>query len=132
MKAKKLKVTVLVLSVLMLAIVSLAGCSSKDYSKEVPGTWYCWHWYYNVDNGEDGFYDDNSYLIFNIDESNFTVTSKDESVNKSGTYEWAKNGIADVYFDDGTSCSVEVSFNDKGQLKVMITETKMIYVLEVD
>lgn len=132
MKITKRIVSSLMGIVLVLGSFMLSGCSGKDYSQEVLGTWYCWHWYYNVDNGADGFYDDDDYRVFKIEESGFTVESAGGDVLSSGTYDWTKNGIADVYFDDGTSSSVEVSFNDRGQLKLMITETKLIYVLEVD
>ncbi len=130
MKTKKI-ISILVGITLLAGLFSMSGCS-KDYSQEVIGTWYCWHWYYNVEDGEDGFYEENDYLTFIIDDSNFSVEKTDGTVLKTGTYEWKKNGLADVYFDDETTCEVEVSFNERDQLKLMIGETKLVYVLETE
>lgn len=132
MKKQFLKASTLFIAIVLISTVLFSGCSSKDYSKEVLGKWYCWHWYYNIENGEDGFYEENDYLLFEINEDTFSVKKADGSIQKEGNYEWVKNGNADIYFNDGASCNVEVSFNDKGQIKLMITETKLIYVLEVD
>lgn len=132
MKNKFIKSISLFLAAILLAACTLTGCSGKDYSKEILGTWYCWHWYYNIEDGDSGFYEEDNYLTFNIEEGKFEITKTDETVNKKGTYEWVKNGIADVYFDDGTTCKVEVSYNDRGQIKLMITETDLIYILEVE
>ena len=132
MKKRIIKSVCLVLAVLLLTMVGLTGCASKDYSQEILGTWYCWHWYYNIEGGDSGFYEENDYLTFTIEEGKFTVTKTDGTVCKAGTYEWVKNGVADVYFEDGTTCNVEVSYNEREQIKLLMTETDLIYILEVE
>ena len=59
MKKRIIKSVCLVLAVLLLTMVGLTGCASKDYSQEILGTWYCWHWYYNIEGGDSGFYEEN-------------------------------------------------------------------------
>jgi hypothetical protein len=95
---------------LLLGVFS--GCSStQDFSKEIVGTWITWHWYYNITDGDNGFYDDNGKLtwVFNAD-GTFAVKSADGKTGESGTLEWTSSNQADVYLVDGTAYSVECQF----------------------
>jgi hypothetical protein len=99
--------------VLALALAACGDGGSKlgntgDYSKDIIGSWETWHWYYNIDNGESGFFDDNHKVdwVFN-DDGTFSMKSVDGTTAISGKLEWKNKNQADAYLDDGRTFGIE-------------------------
>lgn len=84
---------------LMLSIVALTGCSSRKVKEELPGEWFIWHWYYNVADGENGFFDAAQFYTFDS-EGNLTMTV--DGVTTTATYNFSADDIIDVVYADGT------------------------------
>ena len=96
---KKFNLNALLL-VFALSFCTLFGCSSRNLKEELPGEWFIWHWYYNVKDGENGFFDEAQFYTFNEDG---TLTMEVEGKKSTATYTFNGNDKVDVVYEDGTT-----------------------------
>lgn len=96
---KKNRVLVLVLA-MVLCLSVVCGCSSRNVKEELPGEWFVWHWYYNIEDGDDGFFDEAQFYTFDS-EGNITITIGEET--STATYTFSSDDMIDVVYDDGTT-----------------------------
>ena len=111
----------------------LGGCSksSRNLQEELPGKGEIWHWYYNEDGGDNGFFDAAMYAEFN--DGKVKVTLADGSTVREGTYAFTGKNTLDVEYSDGTAASIElIASNHDGvdQIQFMDTATKYTLTLE--
>lgn len=78
---------------------SLCGCSSRNMKEELPGEWFVWHWYYNENDGENGFFDEAQFYTFDTDGK---ITIKIEEEISTATYTFSADDMVDVIYEDGT------------------------------
>lgn len=128
------KTIALVLVGLLCISVLLTGCSSnsRNLKEELPGKWEIWHWYYNVDNGESGFFDSAMYCEFK--DGKISVTSTDGAVIKEGTFAFTGDDTLDVEYSDGTTASIQlIASNHDGvdQIQFMDVNNKYTLTLEL-
>ena len=71
---KKLIVFIL-MSVMCLAMLTGCGGGSK-LSESLPGEWFVFHWYYNVNDGDNGFFDEPVFITFGEDGSVVATTEE--------------------------------------------------------
>ena len=120
-------------------VLSLAACgSSTDFKEGVKGTWSLYHYYERADNGVDVFLDDSNFWTVTVTDGEFTITAKDgaELEESGGTYVWTKADEAEVTYNDGTRCTMQITENSKkhnefGAWDIYVVETNMYYVLEI-
>ena len=118
-------------------VITLNACGSVDFHSEVQGSWTLYHYYESAENGVDVFFDDTNYWMIDVDDTTFTVTAVDDSLEDvGGTYTWTKADEADVVMSDGTHCTMRISENDKkhnesAAFDIYVVETNMYYVLEI-
>lgn len=128
---KKTRVLVLLLA-LFVCLSSLCGCSSRNVKEELPGEWFVWHWYYNEDNGEDGFFDEAVFYTFGTDGS-LKIGDKDGNVSQEATYEFTADDTVEVQYADGTVDSFQLIASEHdgiAQIQFMNINTKYTLTLE--
>lgn len=91
--------TMALIAALSLCTISLCGCSSRNMKEELPGEWFVWHWYYNIDNGDNGFFDEAQFYTFDTD-GNITIKIGEET--STATYTFSADDMVDVTYADGT------------------------------
>lgn len=85
--------------VLLLCVSTLVGCSNRNVKEELPGEWFIWHWYYNVTDGDNGFFDEAQFYTFD-GEGTLTMTVNGETT--TAAYSFSADDIVDVVYADGT------------------------------
>ena len=119
--------------VLVFCLSSLCACgSSRDLKEELPGEWFVWHWYYNQDNGEDGFFDEAEFYTFNSD-GTLKIGDKDGNISTEATYEFTGKDTVDVTYTDGTMDSFQLIPSERDgfyQIQFMNVNTKYTLTLE--
>ena len=117
---------------LVLFCLGLSGCSFRDVQAELPGEWFVWHWYYNVEDGEDGFFE--YALFYTFDNGTLTITSQDETVEDvEATYTFSGKDTIDVVYADGTTDSFQLipsEHNGVDQIQCMNVNTNYTVTLE--
>ncbi len=96
MKRTRMRILFVVLAV---CSSSLCGCSSRNMKEELPGEWFVWHWYYNENDGENGFFDEAQFYTFDTDGK---ITIKVEEEISTATYTFSADDMVDVIYEDGT------------------------------
>ncbi|MBR5513589.1 MAG: hypothetical protein IKV85_06345 [Ruminococcus sp.] len=91
------KISILALISVMLFMFS--GCDSRNMKEELPGEWYVWHWYYNVKDGDNGFFDEAKFYNFNAD-GELIINENDTVTNAK--YEFTSDETVKVTYADGT------------------------------
>lgn len=76
-----------------------SGCESRNMKEELPGEWYVWHWYYNVKDGDNGFFDEAQFYIFG---DNGDLTIKVNDITTNAEYEFTSDETVKVTYADGT------------------------------
>ena len=100
--------------------------------------WSLYHYYERADGGVDVFLDDSNFWTVTVTDGEFTITAKDgaELEESGGTYVWTKADEAEVTYNDGTRCTMQITENSKkhnefGAWDIYVVETNMYYVLEI-
>ena len=128
---KKSRIVALILA-LAFCVCALCGCSSRKVQEELPGEWFVWHWYYNQDNGENGFFDEAVFYTFGEDGA-LKISDKDGNVSAEGTYEFTGKDTVDVVYSDGTQDSFQLipaEHDGIDQIQFMNVNTKYTLTLE--
>lgn len=102
---KKIRVLALAL-VAVLCTSVLTACSSRNMQKELPGEWFVWHWYYNVTDGDNGFFDEAQFYTFGED-GKLTIKVGEETT--TATYSFSGKDAVEVTYEDGTVDSFQLS-----------------------
>lgn len=136
MRSMKSFLCLVLYSIMMLALVACA--SSTNFKEDVKGTWSLYHYYENAEAGVDVFLDDSNYWTVTVTDSGFSITAKDgaDLDVTGGTFEWTKADEAEVVYNDGTHCTMQISANSKKHNElaawdIYVVETNMYYVLEI-
>ena len=133
----KKTVRILTMVLVIAMMMGLVACGSVDFKTEVQGTWVLYHYYERAENGVDVFFDDTNFWTITVNDTSFTVTAADDSLEDvGGTYTWTKADEAEVIMNDGTRCTMRISENDKkhnesAAFDIYVVETNMYYVLEI-
>lgn len=131
MKKSRVLISVLALVLCLCTLLSACSGSSRNLQEELPGKWEVWHWYYNEDDGDSGFFDSVMYCEFN--DGKVSVTDEDGAVVREGTYEFTGDATLDLEYTDGTVASIQlIASNHDGvdQIQFMDVNTKYTLTLE--
>ena len=130
---KKTRVISMVLAlVIVLAIgVSLCACNSRNLQEELSGEWFVWHWYYNAEGADNGFFDE--AIFYSFADGKMTVKDKDGNITKEAKYEFTGKDTLNVTYSDGTVDSFQLLASERNgvnQIQFMNTATKYTLTLE--
>ena len=95
---KTIRILALVLAIVLCMSV-LTACSSRNVQEEIPGEWFIWHWYYNVKDGDNGFFEEAQFYTFGED-GNLTIIVGEETTD--ATYIFSGKDTMEVSYEDGT------------------------------
>ena len=126
---KKIRVLALVLAV-VLCMSALTACSSRNVQEELPGEWFVWHWYYNVTDGDNGFFEEAQFYTFGED-GKLTIVIGEETTN--ATYTFSGKDTLDVSYEDGTVDSFQLIPSERDgvdQIQFMNVNTNYTLTLE--
>ena len=126
---KTLRVLALVLAV-VLCTSALTACSSRNVQEELPGEWFVWHWYYNVKDGDNGFFEEAQFYTFGAD-GKLTIKIGEETSN--ATYTFSGKDTVEVTYEDGTVDSFQLipaEHDGVNQIQFMNTNTNYTLTLE--
>lgn len=126
---KTLRVLALVLAV-VLCTSALTACSSRNVQEELPGEWFVWHWYYNVKDGDNGFFEEAQFYTFGAD-GKLTIKIGEETSN--ATYTFSGRDTVEVTYEDGTVDSFQLipaEHDGVNQIQFMNTNTNYTLTLE--
>lgn len=126
---KTIRVLALVL-VVVLCMSALTACSSRNVQEELPGEWFVWHWYYNVKDGDNGFFEEAQFYTFGAD-GKLTITIGEETTN--ATYTFSGMDTVEVSYEDGTVDSFQLIPAERdgvNQIQYMNTNTNYTLTLE--
>lgn len=126
---KTIRVLALVLAV-VLCTSALTACSSRNVQEELPGEWFVWHWYYNVKDGDNGFFEEAQFYTFGAD-GKLTIKIGEETSN--ATYTFSGKDTVEVTYEDGTVDSFQLipaEHDGVNQIQFMNTNTNYTLTLE--
>ena len=126
---KTIRVLALVLAV-VLCMSALTACSSRNVQEELPGEWFVWHWYYNVQDGDNGFFEEAQFYTFGAD-GKLTIKIGEETSN--ATYTFSGKDTVEVTYEDGTVDSFQLiptEHDGVNQIQFMNTNTNYTLTLE--
>ena len=126
---KTLRVLALVLAV-VLCTSALTACSCRNVQEELPGEWFVWHWYYNVKDGDNGFFEEAQFYTFGAD-GKLTIKIGEETSN--ATYTFSGKDTVEVTYEDGTVDSFQLipaEHDGVNQIQFMNTNTNYTLTLE--
>lgn len=126
---KTLRILALVLAV-VLCTSALTACSSRNVQEELPGEWFVWHWYYNVKDGDNGFFEEAQFYTFGAD-GKLTIKIGEETSN--ATYTFSGKDTVEVTYEDGTVDSFQLipaEHDGVNQIQFMNTNTNYTLTLE--
>ena len=126
---KTIRALALVLAV-VLCMCALAACSSRNVQEELPGEWFVWHWYYNVQDGDNGFFEEAQFYTFGAD-GKLTIKIGEETSN--ATYTFSGKDTVEVTYEDGTVDSFQLiptEHDGVNQIQFMNTNTNYTLTLE--
>lgn len=126
---KTLRVLALALAV-VLCTSALTACSSRNVQEELPGEWFVWHWYYNVKDGDNGFFEEAQFYTFGAD-GKLTIKIGEETSN--ATYTFSGKDTVEVTYEDGTVDSFQLipaEHDGVNQIQFMNTNTNYTLTLE--
>ena len=127
MKTKRI-LAMLLVAVLCLSVVT--ACSSRNVQEELPGEWFVWHWYYNVKDGDNGFFEEAQFYTFGAD-GKLTIKIGEETSN--ATYTFSGKDTVEVTYEDGTVDSFQLipaEHDGVNQIQFMNTNTNYTLTLE--
>lgn len=126
---KTIRALALVLAV-ALCMCALTACSSRNVQEELPGEWFVWHWYYNVQDGDNGFFEEAQFYTFGAD-GKLTIKIGEETSN--ATYTFSGKDTVEVTYEDGTVDSFQLiptEHDGVNQIQFMNTNTNYTLTLE--
>lgn len=126
---KKTRVLSMVL-VLVFCVSALCACSSRNLQEELPGDWFVWHWYYNENDGDNGFFEEAQFYTFGAD-GKLTIKIGEKTTN--ATYTFSGKDTVEVTYEDGTLDSFQLipaEHDGIKQIQFMNTNTKYTLTLE--
>ena len=126
---KKARILVMLLA-LVVCLCSLCACNSRNMQEELVGEWYIWHWYYNTEGGEDGFFDEAQFYTFDA-EGNLTMKVGGETT--TATYKFTSKDTIDVVYADGTTDTFQLIPAERdgvNQIQFMNVNTNYTLTLE--
>ena len=126
---KTIRALALVLAV-VLCMCALTACSSRNVQEELPGEWFVWHWYYNVQDGDNGFFEEAQFYTFGAD-GKLTIKIGEETSN--ATYTFSGKDTVEVTYEDGTVDSFQLiptEHDGVNQIQFMNTNTNYTLTLE--
>ena len=126
---KKIRVLALLL-IAVLCLGTLLGCNLRNVKEEVVGEWFVWHWYYNTEGGEDGFFDEARFYTFDAD-GNITIKIGEET--STATYTFVNNDTMDVVYDDGTTDTFQLLPSERnGVNQIQFMNVNTIYTITLE
>ena len=126
---KKTRILALLL-VFVVCLSAFSGCSSRKVQEELPGEWFIWHWYYNTEGGDNGFFEEARFYTFDTD-GKLTMKVGDEVT--VATYTFSGKDRVDVVYEDGTTDSFQLipsQHDGVDQIQFMNIETNYTLTLE--
>ena len=126
---KTIRALAIVLAV-VLCMCALTACSSRNVQEELPGEWFVWHWYYNVQDGDNGFFEEAQFYTFGAD-GKLTIKIGEETSN--ATYTFSGKDTVEVTYEDGTVDSFQLiptEHDGVNQIQFMNTNTNYTLTLE--
>lgn len=126
---KKTRITALLLAVVM-CLCALTACSSRNVKEEINGEWYVWHWYYNTEGGDNGFFEEAHFYTFDA-EGNITIKTGEETT--TAKYTFSGNDTIDVEYADGTTDTFQLipaTYEGVDQIQFMNVNTNYTLTLE--
>ena len=116
--------------VLALCITALTGCSTRNMKEELPGEWFVWHWYYNTEGGEDGFFDEAQFYTFDADGN---ITIKVGETTTKATYTFTGKDTINVVFEDGTTDTFQLIPSERnGVNQIQFMNVNTIYTITLE
>lgn len=126
---KKIRVLALLL-IAVLCLGTLLGCNFRNVKEEIVGEWFVWHWYYNTEGGEDGFFDEARFYTFDAD-GNITIKIGEET--STATYTFVNNDTMDVVYDDGTTDTFQLLPSERnGVNQIQFMNVNTIYTITLE
>lgn len=126
---KKTRVIALV-CLLLFCIGAFCGCSTRNMQEELPGEWFVWHWYYNTEGGEDGFFEEAQFYTFDAD-GNITIKIGEETT--TATYTFVSKDTVDVVFADGTTDTFQLIPAERdGVNQIQFMNVNTIYTITLE
>ena len=126
---KKIRILALLL-IAVLCLGTLLGCNFRNVKEEIVGEWFVWHWYYNTEGGEDGFFDEARFYTFDA-EGNITIKIGEET--STATYTFVSNDTIDVVYDDGTTDSFQLLPSERnGVNQIQFMNVNTIYTITLE
>lgn len=126
----KMKRILAMLLVVVLGLSVMTACSSRNVQEELPGEWFVWHWYYNVQDGDNGFFDEAQFYTFGAD-GKLTIKIGEETTN--ATYTFSGKDTVEVSYEDGTVDTFQLipaEHDGVNQIQFMNTNTNYTLTLE--
>jgi len=115
---------------LVFCFAALCGCSSRNMQEELPGEWFVWHWYYNTEGGEDGFFEEAKFYTFDADGN---ITIKEGETTTTATYTFVNKDTIDVVFEDGTTDSFQLIPSERnGVNQIQFMNVNTIYTITLE
>lgn len=116
----------------MLAVL-LTACGEKDtydYRTNLPGDYVASHWFYDVKDGESGFYDEDAQYSFGTDGS-FSCSGGVNDGELSGTYEFTDDNTITITYSDGSYDEMILRYSSNHDtIEMTNNETKYAVSLE--
>ncbi len=126
---KKTRIMAIV-CLLVLCLGLFCGCSSRNMQEELPGEWFVWHWYYNEENGDNGFFEEAKFYTFDADGN---ITIKEGEATSTATYTFTGKDTIDVVFEDGTTDSFQLIPSERnGVNQIQFMNVNTIYTLTLE
>ena len=126
---KRIRILALAL-ICVFCICALCGCNSRNMKEELPGEWFVWHWYYNTEGGEDGFFEEARFYTFDAD-GNITIKIGEETTN--ATYTFVSKDTIDVVYEDGTTDTFQLIPSERnGVNQIQFMNVNTIYTITLE
>ncbi len=98
-------VVVVVAAAILLPKVLGGKKDTYDYRANLPGKYVVYHWFYDVKNGDSGFYDDSAVGHYNFGaDGAYSHTGGDlaEGESQTGTYAFTADNVIRITLEDGS------------------------------
>jgi len=134
-KLMKKSVKKLIAAAVMVTVlaVALAACGEKDtydYRANLPGNYVVSHWFYDIKDGESGFYEEEAKYSFGED-GTFSCSGGVNEGEVTGTYEFTGDNTITITYSDGSFDEMTLRYSSNHDtIEMTNNETKYAVSLE--
>ena len=118
-KRKLIAIAVVAVIAIVVAVIFILNGKKKDtydYQANLPGEYIVYHWFYDVKDGESGFYEDDKagHYTFGADGSySHTGGDLDEGITQTGTYTFTSSNVIRITLEDGSYDDMTLRYSTK-------------------